>query len=190
MGEKKIPDNSIIKAYRKITKLMINQRNEIIKNPLNGEFQKHNFSHGDLYLHANEKRAALFAKYHIHGSEILNRIISYLNILDSEDIEYNSSKYCGDLDLNRIRRNKPNTYIIRFKYYNGLNLELEDRHEKNELDAILNDKKSLMKRIGDPNFNSRLQLKTNDIIESKRLIFFQLRINPDPEEEFDYVLIK
>jgi len=153
ISEEKIPEHQTIKAFKDVTKLMIEQRNEIVKNPYNGSFQKQNFSHGDLYLNANEKRAVFFAKIHLHGSEILNRVITYLNVFDKEKITYDYTKYCGDLDLNRIRQNKPNTFLIRFKSYEGLNLESEDRQEKKEIDAILNNDDELRKRINDPNFN-------------------------------------
>lgn len=189
-SEKEIPNHPIIESYKEITNLMINQQNFKVKNPLNGKLEKHNFSHGELYLNANEQRAALFAKYHIHGSEILNRILTYLSVFEMEKIKFNYQNICQDLDLKSLMINKPNTYLIRFKTYDGLKFELEDRDDKEELDSILKDDIKLKGRIDNPNFNSRLQLKTKDVIDVKRLRFFHLKLNPEPDEILDYALIE
>lgn len=186
--EDKIPKHPKVTEFKEITNLMIHQKNGILMNPITGKRQEFNFSHGKLYLSMSLDRALGFAKYNVYGSEILNRIMIYLDVLEAEGIEFRFE--CDGIDLNGIRKRKPDVCLIQFKSFDGLELEVEDGPDKNELDMVLKDEGELQRRIAYPEFLYRMQLRTTQVIEPHRLKIFKLKFSPDPNEPFEYSLFE
>ena len=187
--EKQVPDDENVIAYKVVSYSMINQLNPEILNPFTGSIQQENFSHGALYLNTTELNEVKFAYYNPYGSEILNRIFMYLKIMDKYELRYDSILNLNpSIDFYRIMNSKPKVILLKFKYYEGLSLEIEDKYDKMERDAEFNNIELFNENIENPEFISKFRLRTHDIIHPKKLKFHELRISPDLDD-FDYSLM-
>jgi hypothetical protein len=187
--EIKIPNDQTVASHRAVTQIIIKQSNEFITNPFTSANIKPNFLHRNLYLSSLEDKAITFALCTRYGSEVLTRVLTYINVLDHYKIRYEIERFKSDLDLESLSQKKPKLVLIKFDYFEGLNLEIEECDNKTELEEKFLNIMYFNEKIEDKIFASQLQFKTSEIIPSSKLTFYELRLYNVPNEEIDYSLI-
>lgn len=124
LAEIHLVESSDYSKIRDTTKAMSQQRKLKVTNE-NGKSELYNFNHDGIYIALSLERAVCYASQNKYGSEIVDRIIRLMDLLDIKKIKYSNSALPID-KLNQLRKTTPKPIIIKIKEIDEDKLDKED----------------------------------------------------------------
>lgn len=114
IANENLPNNESLKSLDFTTQLMINQEiRKVDKEIYNVDIL--NFKHDGLFLSLGDLAAITHSYYNKYGSEILNRIMQIIKLLDDNEIDFTIPQTIDKLDILSLINKTPKPIFIKIK---------------------------------------------------------------------------